>query len=194
MITNNINDLVKALANDQVVAFRTDTVYGLSTNIHSDKAVANIFKLKKRNDGKPLIVLVPNSYDITKLVYVSSDAKKLIDAFWPGPLTIIFKLKGKIARGITTYDTLSLRMPNNGTCNKLLDSYGKPITSTSCNISGEQILNNAVDIAKTFDIPVLDGGICDGGKPSTIVNCAGDKVVILREGEISKEDIYKVLQ
>lgn len=194
MITNNVEYAANELKKGNVIAFRTDTVYGLSSSIHDDNAVAKIFELKKRNDGKPLIVLVPNNFDITSLVEVNENAKKLIDAFWPGPLTIIFKLKGHVAKGITPFDTLSLRMPNDATCQRLLESVGEPITSTSCNISGEPILTNAVDINNTFDIVVLDGGVADGGVPSTIVNVAVNPVQVLRVGAISEQKIMKVLK
>ncbi|MBR4745671.1 MAG: threonylcarbamoyl-AMP synthase [Clostridia bacterium] len=194
MITNNVKLVANELKSGNVIAFRTDTIYGLSSTIYDDNAVAKIFELKKRNDGKPLIVLVPKNFDITSLVEINENAKKLIDAFWPGPLTIIFKLKSQVAKGITPFDTLSLRMPNDDTCQKLLESVGEPITSTSCNISGEQILNNPKDIDRTFNIMVLDGGVAFGGMPSTIVNVAVNPVQILRIGAISEQEIINVLE
>ena len=194
MITNSIEKVASEIKGGNVVAFKTDTVYGLSSVIDDDNAVDKIFKLKRRYEGKPLIVLVPLKFDISKLIKVNNNILKLTKQFWPGPLTIIGKVNCSVARGVTPYDTLSVRMPNDKVCQRLLSAVGKPITSTSCNLSGQPILTNAASIDKTFDVCVLDGGECTGGIPSTIVDCSGETIKVLREGSIKEADIFNALK
>lgn len=195
MITEKeLDKAIQDLKSDKPIAFLTDTIYGLSSDIFSKNAVDNLFKLKGRPEGKPLIVLIPKGYPVDQLVEVNDLSKKLMDTFWPGPLTIIFKTKAIIAPGITPYDTLSLRMPNDPLTQTILTLYQKPITSTSANLSGEPALNDPISIARTFPtIAVIDSGTREHSIPSTIVDISSGEIKYLRIGAISKEEIEKVI-
>lgn len=189
-----MNQIVDDLKSDKTIAFLTDTIYGLSCDIFSKNAVDNLFKLKGRPEEKPLIVLIPKNYPVRELVEVNALAQKLMNAFWPGPLTIIFKTKASIAPGITPYDTLSLRMPDDTLTQKILTLYQKPITSTSANLSGEPALNDPISIARTFPtISVMNSGTREHSVPSTIVDISSGEMKYLRIGAISKEEIEKVI-
>lgn len=191
---NDINQAIQDLKSDKPIAFLTDTIYGLSSDIFSKNAVDNLFHLKGRPEGKPLIVLIPKGYQVEQLVEVNDLAKKLMNTFWPGPLTIIFKTKATIAPGITPYNTLSLRMPDDTLTQTILTLYQKPITSTSANLSGEAVLNDPISIARTFPtITVINSGIREHSAPSTIVDISGDQIKYLRIGAITREEIENVI-
>lgn len=189
-----LDQIVDDLKSDKTIAFLTDTIYGLSCDIFSKNAVDNLFQLKGRPEGKPLIVLIPKNYPVRELVEVNDLAQKLMNTFWPGPLTIIFKTKASIAPGITPYDTLSLRMPKDRLCQEILSYYQKPITSTSANLSGEPILNDPISIVRTFPtITVINSGTRENSSPSTIVDVSGDEIKYLRIGAITKEEIENII-
>lgn len=188
----------ECLRNNEVIAFKTDTIYGLSTNVYNQMAVDGVFVAKSRYEGKPLITLVPQNYDITKLVKVSPNATKLMNAFWPGPLTIIYEecKNNGMAQKIGLNGKVSLRMPNSKLCLAILNDFGSPITSTSANISGEATPNNGSDILDAFDGKislVIDSGVVEQNIPSTIVDASGKDIIIIRDGAIQREKIEQVL-
>ena len=176
------------------VAFPTETVYGLGANAFDDEAVKNIFTIKGRPSDNPLIVHVHKDYDISKLVsFVPEYAKKLIKEFLPGPLTLVFKSENKVSKAVSCgLDTLAIRIPSHSGAQQFLEYLNIPIAAPSANISkhvspvsAQHVfadLNGAIEL-------ILDGGKCEGGIESTVLDCTGEVPTILRSGLITQEMI-----
>lgn len=202
MITkNNIDKIINHLNNNQVVCFKTDTIWGLSANPKSSTAIKNLYTIKQRNLDKPFIFLISKNQDLNCLVEnINTTEQKLISHFWPGPLTIIFKAKENldILQNYTQKQTIALRMPNDELCQELLQKIDYPLPSTSVNVEGNPSLNKIEDIKKEFakeDICLLNKNTqTDKNISSTIVMCNNNEINILREGSISKQDILNVLK
>ena len=187
----------KIILKDDVVAFPTETVYGLGANAFSDAAVEKIFKVKGRPFDNPLIVHVHSIekiFDIT--VDVNDMAQKLMQAFMPGPLTLVLKKSSKISNLVPcNLDTVAVRIPDNKVADEFLKACGVPISAPSANLSMRPSPTSAKHVFDDLQgkIPlILDGGSCKVGIESTVVNATGNFPVILRPGLISKEDIEKV--
>lgn len=203
MITKNtIEELVEELNKENVVCFKTDTIWGLSANPKSSKAVQKLYTIKQRNLDKPFIFLISKKQNLNELVdNISQTEQKLINAFWPGPLTIIFKAKENldILQNYTQKQTIALRMPKDELCQELLQKIDYPLPSTSVNLEGQPALNNEQEINKNFankNIYLLKNNTKNNSKEvsSTIVVCEDNNVKILREGSISKTDILKIFK
>lgn len=187
------------LKNDGLVAFPTETVYGLGANALKDDAVKKIYIAKGRPSDNPLIVHIADKNDIYPLVdSVPQNALILIENFWPGALTIIFK-KSSIIPQTTSggLDTVAIRMPNNNIALALIRQCGFPLAAPSANTSTKPSptlashvyndLNNKIDM-------IIDGGKCDFGIESTVVEVLEDSVNILRPGSITKEMLQSVVK
>lgn len=203
MITKNtIEELVEELNKKNVVCFKTDTIWGLSANPKSSRAIKNLYTIKQRNLDKPFIFLISKKQNLNELVdNISQTEQKLINAFWPGPLTIIFKAQENldILQNYTQKQTIALRMPKDELCQELLQKIDYPLPSTSVNLEGQPALNNEQEINKNFankNIYLLKNNIKNNSKEvsSTIVVCEDNNVKILREGSISKTDILKIFK
>lgn len=195
-------DIINKLNNNQVICFKTDTIWGLSANPKSSSAIQKLYTIKQRNLDKPFIFLISKNQNLNDLVESISQAEqKLINTFWPGPLTIIFKAKKNLdfLKHYKQKETIALRMPNDNLCQNLLQNIDYPLPSTSVNLEGEPSLNNSEEIVKNFasqDIYLLTKTIENNSNnlSSTIVMCEGNNVNILREGSITKNDILKCLK
>lgn len=193
-----INYAAEKLKNGAIGIFPTDTVYGIGCNAFDENAIKKLFKLKLRDYSKPINVLISDKKMLDLLVdNVSEKEQKLIDAFWPGALTIIFNKKNTIPDLLTSnLNTIGVRMPNNQTCLNLLNSTGTPIATTSANISNEVPGIKISDFYNTFNNKVdfiLDSGISDIKIASTIVQIVDNVPYILREGSITKKQIEEAL-
>ncbi|WP_411388019.1 L-threonylcarbamoyladenylate synthase [Rossellomorea vietnamensis] len=194
-----IVDAAKVLQQDEVVAFPTETVYGLGANATSDTAVEKIFKAKGRPSDNPLIVHISNKEQLKGLVEeIPMDASKLIDAYWPGPLTIIFKNKENVFSGRVTagLDTVGIRMPDHPVALSIIEASGLPIAAPSANRSGKPSPTTAQHVIDDLDgriAGVVDGGETGVGVESTVVDCTGEIPVILRPGGITKEQLEEVV-
>ncbi|MCR5758648.1 MAG: threonylcarbamoyl-AMP synthase [Selenomonas sp.] len=182
----------------EVVAFPTETVYGLGANGLDADACAKIYQAKGRPSDNPLILHVANRSMIDQIVAkVPDKAEKLMAAFCPGPLTLILPRKSIVPDRITGgLATVGVRMPENDVARALITASGVPIAAPSANISGRPSPTTAKSVLVDMKgkIPlILDGGACDFGVESTIVDAAGDKAVILRPGAITKEMLEEVL-
>lgn len=181
-----------------LVAFPTETVYGLGANALDTDAVAGIYKAKGRPSDNPLIVHVAEKNEIEPLVRkVPEYARKLIDKFWPGPLTLIFPKSDKVP-SITTggIDTVAIRMPSNKIANHLIKKCGFPIAAPSANRSGRPSPTAAEHVLTDMDgrIPlIIDGGRADIGVESTVLNLVGDIPTILRPGGVTKEMLEQTI-
>ncbi|MCJ7840562.1 L-threonylcarbamoyladenylate synthase [Lederbergia sp. NSJ-179] len=194
-----IVEAAQYLSDDQVVAFPTETVYGLGANAYSDKAVAQIFAAKGRPADNPLIVHIAEYQQLEKLVIeVSEQAKLLIKAFWPGPLTLIFPRKPGILSELVTagLDTVAIRMPSHPIALALIRTSGLPIAAPSANRSGKPSPTTAQHVEQDLSgkiAGIVDGGAAGVGLESTVLDCTGQKPVILRPGDITKEEMEVVL-
>ncbi|MDE6676338.1 MAG: threonylcarbamoyl-AMP synthase, partial [Clostridia bacterium] len=182
----------------EVVAFHTETVYGLGANALSDEAVQKIFALKGRPADNPLIAHVHQDFDISTLVdEVPPYAEKLREAFLPGPLTMVFPSKGKVSRFVSCgLDTLAIRVPSSPTAQAFLKEVNLPIAAPSANRSKHVSPVTARHVYEEFagDIPlIIDGGACSGGIESTVLDCTGEMPLILRAGLVTQEMIAKVV-
>lgn len=186
------------IANGGLVLFPTETVYGIGANGLDDIAVKKIFQAKGRAQDNPLILHISDISMINELAENISELEyKLMDAFWPGPFTIILNKKHGIANEATCLgDTIGIRMPNNKIAHDLIKYAGVPIAAPSANISGKPSGTNVSDIINELyekvDL-IIDGGECEIGIESTVVRVINDEVKILRPGKISKEDIEEIV-
>ncbi len=178
-----------------IIAFPTDTFYGLGVDPFNKKAVGKIYKIKHRDPKKPLLLLIDSIKKLECLVEEPSDAcKKLMDSFWPGPLTLLFKPTVSIEN--ITPGLIAIRQPGNPVTLKILSGLDHPLTAPSANISGdpppvsaEQVkdgLGNQVDL-------ILDAGACQGGKPSTLADATENPVRIIRDGAVPYASIQESL-
>lgn len=194
-----IKQAVAILKNGGLVAFPTETVYGLGADATNDKATASIYEKKGRPSFNPLIAHVDNADMAEKYVKITPLAKKLMDAFWPGPLTLVLKRKPKCAVSLLAsagLDTLAVRCPNNPIALQLIHDFGKPIVAPSANKSGRISPTTAGHILQDYgdDVPfILDGGPCQVGVESTVLLCDDDKVAVLRYGGLAIEQVEELI-
>ncbi len=181
----------------EVVAFHTETVYGLGANAFNDDAVLRIFALKGRPADNPLIAHVHRDYDISTLVdEIPPYTLKLREAFLPGPLTMIYPSTAKVSKYVSCgLNTLAIRVPSSETAQAFLREVNLPIAAPSANLSKHVSPVTAKHVYDDFsgNIPlILDGGACDGGIESTVLDCTGEIPQILRAGLVTREMIAKV--
>ena len=188
-----------ALTRGQIVAFPTETVYGLGAHACDAEAVAKVFAAKERPQFNPLIVHVPDRQTASRLADFGPNARKLALAFWPGALSLILTKRPNsgIADLVTAgLDTIALRVPGNEIAQKLLAEAKLPIAAPSANRSGRISPTTAGHVmAELGEIPafILDGGACHRGIESTVVSLVGDEPTLLRHGAIPRIDIETVL-
>jgi L-threonylcarbamoyladenylate synthase len=184
----------KAIKEGKLVVLPTETVYGLGANALNKDAVNQIFKVKGRKSDNPLIVHISDIKMLDELVEgVNKTEKILIDNFWPGPLTIVFKKKEIVPNIVTgNLDTVAIRMPSNTLARKLIEYANVPIAAPSANVSGKPSGTQLDDIKDELDGKVeymIDSGMADIGVESTVVKVTGEIVHILRPGKVTKEEI-----
>ncbi len=190
---------VSFLKHGRLVAFATETVYGLGADARSDEAVAGIFTAKKRPGFNPLIVHVPDADAAQAHVIWNDTAEKLAAAFWPGPLTLVLPLRPghTIAPLVTAgLDTLAVRAPAHPGAQNLLRAFGGPLAAPSANPSGRISPTSAAHVLEGLGgqiAGILDDGDCAVGLESTIVGLTGDWPVLLRPGGVTSEAIEAVL-
>ncbi|PKR77733.1 threonylcarbamoyl-AMP synthase [Halalkalibacillus sediminis] len=193
-----IKEAANWLRNGKLVAFPTETVYGLGADATDERAVAQIFEAKGRPADNPLIVHIGHRQTIGDYVKkVPDHATKLMDEFWPGPLTIILEAEKEFADNVTAgLDTVGIRMPNNSHALALLQVSRIPVAAPSANRSGKPSPTTADhvydDLNGRID-GIVDGGRTGVGLESTVIDCTSDVPVILRPGGVTREDIESVL-
>jgi len=179
----------------EVVAFPTETVYGLGADATNANAVKKIFEVKGRPRDNPLIVHICQYEQIADIAYGTAEIIQFAKKFWPGPLTIILKKKDIIPNLVTAgLDTVAIRMPKNKVALVLIDASGVPIAAPSANLSGKPSGTTADEVYQDFrgKIPlILDGGKTEIGVESTVVNLLIDPPVILRPGGVTYEALKK---
>ena len=178
-------ELIKA---GGIVAFPTETVYGIGTNAFDEEGVKKIYKIKNRPKNKPLPILLAESSQIKSVVAkISKKAEELMKKFWPGPLTIIFEKSVKVPNIVSAgSQTVGVRIPDHKVIQELIKASGVPIVATSANKSGEEAPKDAQEVEKSLkeiDL-ILDGGKTKLGIPSTVVDATKEPLEVLREGSI----------
>ena len=194
IIKSNIDRAAVLIASDALVAVPTETVYGLAANGLSSKAVEKIYRIKGRPALKPLSLMIFGPQEIDKYcIDVPEKAYELAERFWPGPLTIVLKAR-KIVPEIVRAggDTVGLRCPNHPMTLKLLKKCSLPLAAPSANPSGAASPQNIKEVLRYFDgliEAVVDGGQCDIGTESTVIDLSKDKPRILRIGALREEEL-----
>ena len=181
-----------------LVAFPTETVYGLGANGLDGEAVNKIFEAKGRPNDNPLILHIAKKSDLKDLwKSVPERARLLMDEFWPGPLTMVYLKSSRVPEEVTGgLDTVAVRMPDNRTALALIRAAGVPIAAPSANLSGKPSPTTAdhvkADLNGRIDV-IIDGGPCNIGVESTVVSLMGGAVTILRPGGITREMLEAVI-
>lgn len=196
---NGIKDAANAVKAGKLVLFPTETVYGIGANALDENAVSRIFEAKGRAGDNPLIVHICSLDMLKRLIKekeINSIEKKLIDIFWPGPLTIIFNKDKCIPYNVTAgLETVGIRFPSNKIAQELIRESDCPIAAPSANVSGKPSGTKIEDIITELDGKVeyiLDAGMTDIGVESTVIRVINNKVHILRPGKVTKEDIENI--
>jgi L-threonylcarbamoyladenylate synthase len=179
-----------------LVAFPTDTVYGVGALAFDAAAVESIYSAKDRPVDKAIPILIGGPEDLDKVTAnIPPIAAKLAARFWPGALTLVVPKHPDLPEVISGGPTVGVRVPDHPVARELLRAAG-PMAVTSANLSGEASPNTAEEVSRQLNgrIPlILDGGETPGGVPSTVVNCLGTEPVILRQGPVTMKDIQFVL-
>ena len=193
---SEIQIALRILQSGDIVAFPTDTVYGLGALAFNNNAIESIYKAKNRPIEKAIPILIG---DLSELEKVADDipnmALRFASRFWPGPLTCIVPKKLTLPLAVSATSTVAVRIPDHVDARALLRAAG-PMAVTSANISGGQNPSTAQEVYDQLKgrIPlILDGGVTKGGIPSTLVDCTGELPVILREGPITLNELLSAL-
>ena len=179
-----------------VVAFSTETYYGLAVDPLQHQALERLFRIKQRSRNLPILVLVSGIEQIHLLASeLPTMFYRLIDCFWPGPLTLVCPALPTLPPSLTgNTGTIGLRQSPDETANRLIAAFGGPITATSANISGAAAAVTPDEVARIFGAEVdliLDGGTAPGGSGSTLVGFRGESLYCLREGKIAFHAVQK---
>ena len=184
-----IKDAFEIIQKGGVVVFPTDTVYGIGCNPHNQDAVNRIYSIKNREKTKYLPVLAYSKKDIASIAFFDEMSEKIADKFWPGPVTLILKIKDKkIERILGLKDKIAVRVPNHPCTLALLEKC-RILVGTSANFSGQPSFSDSRELEKRFsgyDL-LLDGGQITDSCESTIVEVTGNELKIVREGKIKSE-------
>lgn len=192
-----LQQAVEILLQGGLIAYPTDTVYGLGVDAYNEEAVAKVYQVKQRPVDQPLPLLLSDESGLNNLTNVVPDvAWRLMKRFWPGGLTLVVFANPSVPRWVTTGgDTVAVRVPNHPLTLKLIRKFGKPLIGTSANLSGCPSVTSAEEVRDQLGDKLdflLDGGVCPGGIESTVLDVTGKTPTILREGAVSHDEIAKV--
>ncbi|MCL1945237.1 MAG: L-threonylcarbamoyladenylate synthase [Firmicutes bacterium] len=196
---DNIKLCADAIVDGKVVAFATETVYGLGANIWNDRALENIFEIKNRPVDNPLIVHIYDILQIERFAFgLSENVLTLAQAFWPGPLTMVFKKNSNVSKIVTAgSNTVAVRMPNSKTALSLLKFCDIPVAAPSANLSTRPSPTKAkhvyYDLQGKIEYILEDDIACKIGIESTVLDMSTDKPCILRHGAITAQQISNIL-
>ena len=202
MLRDRVKEAALIIKQGGLVAFPTETVYGLGGDALNEKTVENIYAAKGRPGDNPLIIHVSKADDFWRLCSDAPEyAKYLIDAFWPGPLTLVVNKHPDLPKWLGVHpsmesSTIAVRMPSHPIAISLINESGCFIAAPSANKSGKPSPTSAEHVRDDFsrlDISILDGGSTTVGLESTVVDITGEKPIVLRPGSITLEDIMRVI-
>lgn len=176
------------LVSGGIIAYPTETLYGLGAKYDLEHALERIFVLKNRPEEKALTLIIGSAEQLSLIAMSVPDiAEELIRNFWPGPLTLVFKARQSISKNLILNDTVAVRIPGDSFALRLAKSVPFPITATSANISNLPAAQDAETILSYFNMDldlIIDGGKTAGEPPSTIVDVSGDRARVIRQGAI----------
>ena len=188
---NGIKKSVEIIENGGIIVFPTDTVYGIGCNPYDANAVKKIYQIKSREKIKSLPVLASSIEIVKQISIIDEFTEKIIKKYWPGPLTLILKLKDKnLKKSLNLEDKIAVRIPNSVCTLKLLNKCNL-IVGTSANVSGDSSFTNPQECmknVKNYDV-FVDGGTITSKGESTIIEIENEKIHVIREGALKKEDI-----
>jgi len=196
--TGIIAEAASIIRNGGVVVFPTRSLYGLGADAFNARAVNRIFHIKQRPVNKPILVLIKDKDELDRLAaLVPTAATAIMERFWPGRVSIVFQAKKRLSANLTAgTNKIGIRLPGHNIAYTLVKAAGSPITGTSANLSGSagcfQINDLDEKIVHSVDL-ILDAGPLRGGAGSTVVDVTGETPLILRQGELSKKDIFNVI-
>jgi L-threonylcarbamoyladenylate synthase len=181
-----------------IIVYPTETLYGIGCNAMHPRALQRVQDLKKRAEAKPILVLLRSKSDLLPLVReIPRAAEALMEAFWPGPLTLVFPASENVPAELTQgKGTIGVRVPGCVVCLRLLELAGVPITSTSANLSGDAPLDTIASMRSVLTPGIdlyLDAGLLPQSKPSTVVDVNSSPPRILREGAVSADALRRVI-
>ena len=191
-----ISTSLKILHEGGLIAFPTDTVYGVGALAFNGRAVESIYLAKDRPIEKAIPILIGDVGDLEKVASTIPEmARKLASCFWPGPLTLIVPKKLTLPEAVSATDTVAVRIPGHDVARAILRAAG-PMAVTSANISGQPSPSTAEEVFAQLGgriALIIDGGKIPGGVPSTLVDCAQERPKILRAGPITLEELLSAL-
>ena len=186
----------RILRDHEIIAFPTDTVYGIGASLYSHKAIEKLYQVKIRAYQKAIAVLIGNLDQLSLVTEsLSPIAEKLASRYWPGALTLILPKIDSLPDNLSPFPTIGVRMPDHWFTLELLKCVG-PLATTSANISGQKDLVTCQEVIDQFGEKIkliIDGGKTPGGIPSTVVDCTQPYPLILREGCITKLEIFNLI-
>ena len=191
---NGMNKIVNAYENGQIIAYPTDTVYGIGCNPFNKDSISKIYDIKNREGEKRFPILGFSKKELEKIVEFNTIAENISEKFWPGQITMLLPIRKEMSQRISNNGKLAVRVPNNECVLAILEKC-KLIVGTSANISGEKSIldsNECKTKLPGIDILVNGGKITSLGE-STIIDFVDDQLKVIREGSISKQDIEKTL-
>ncbi|HVP57436.1 MAG TPA: L-threonylcarbamoyladenylate synthase [bacterium] len=183
-----ISRAARVVTDGGIIAFPTDTTYGLAASIHCKQAVARLKRLKSRKSGQPFLVIAADLDWVRELAVVKAGHRRLMDTYWPGPLSIVFQA----SRAVPAYvagpgRTIAIRIPDDTLTQSILRACGVPLVAPSANLRGKEPATSARAVVRDFgdrvDL-VLDGGSTDSTTPSTIVAIGSRGLEVLRPGRL----------
>jgi L-threonylcarbamoyladenylate synthase len=191
---NLIRDAAAFVSGGGVIAYPTETFYGLGADATNNQAINRIFEIKGRNFHNPVSVIIGHAQDINPLVRnITDSARKLMDAFWPGPLTIIFEASGTVSPLLTANTgKIGIRLSSNDIARGIAEKTGKPLTATSANLSGVPECEDADQVIRQIGDQIeaiIDTGKTESRIGSTILDASCEPVRIIRPGVIAREVI-----
>ncbi len=192
--SRGIGEAARIILRGGVVAFPTETFYGLGADAADEEAVKKIFQAKGREEDKPLLLLVAGRSHLGGLVQETAPlAECLMEKFWPGPLTLVFKASPRVSPLLTARTgKIGIRVSSHPVARALVETVGRPITGTSANLSGEASTSTAQEVFQSIGQhlgAILDGGRTAGGQGSTVLDVSGPSPRIIREGAIPEKEL-----
>jgi L-threonylcarbamoyladenylate synthase len=181
-----------------VVAYPTDTLYGLAVDPRSTAAVEKLFKVKERTPGHPIPLIAADMAQVEQAGVMTPVARRLAETFWPGPLSMVLEAGAQIVPWVKALDeSIAIRIPASQPARALARAFGFCITSTSANLSGEAPTADPIEVALSLDDRIdflLDRGLAPGGAPSTIVDARGPAVRLVRAGAVPWDRVLESLE
>ncbi|MDO8493907.1 MAG: L-threonylcarbamoyladenylate synthase [Deltaproteobacteria bacterium] len=194
-----IRKAAEYVLNGEVIAYPTETIYGLGVDVFNKKGIKKIYDLKSRDYGLPISILVSNVNMLRELVKkIPERVEVLMRRFWPGPLTMLFEVNDSFPKSlVTNTGKIGVRISSHPVVNALVDAVGRPITTTSANRSGFPPSLHVKHIQKYFGDKlacIIDGGECEPSRGSTVIDVAEETMRIIRDGAIPAEEVISCFQ